>query len=221
MRLLELEKAIQKEPSVELLDKTKETLFVYDHDNSMEICFTDEDSISEEWLENKIWINQKLVHRFNFNKDNIAKVLMQMFAKEELQTLKQIYVIYQKKDFDYIAKKNDEELPEIDSFWINQVGLMWFSHQTIFINMNEIEKFARKFALSWSEFEDEITSGFWITLFHELRHLTLDTHIFLSEDKYPIEESSEIKVEHFGIDTFKQLSYSDLNYEIRTIQAIF
>lgn len=94
MRLLELEKAIQKEPSVELLDKTKETLFVYDHDNSMEICFTDEDSISEEWLENKIWINQKLVHRFNFNKDNIAKVLMQMFAKEELQTLKQIYVIY-------------------------------------------------------------------------------------------------------------------------------
>lgn len=164
-------------------------------------------------LKSKIWVNQKLKYRYKISITNIVKILLNFHTKEELQTLNHIYLIYQLKDFDYIAKHNNEELPDYQTFWTDEVGLMWFAKQNVFINMRFIEKFAKEFSLSADEFNKEFSLyGFYCTLFHELRHLTLDTNIFLSEEAFPIVESSEELVEKYSQNTTELLKYSNFDY---------
>lgn len=169
-----------REEKVEILNELKTGTWVYHLDYGSEIFFTNEDYINLDWLRKKIWVNPKLKYRYNIDISDISKNILNCFSKQELQTLNQIYLIYQPKDFFYIANQNNDELPDYQSFWLEQVGLMWFDKQCIFINMKLIEKLSKKSTYDTSEFLEEFsTYGFYLTLFHELRHLFLDTNASL------------------------------------------
>lgn len=183
-----------KEGEVEFLDKLVNGSWIYELKYGTEIFFTKEEFINLDWLKSKIKINPKLKHRYHIEIDDIAKNILKCFSKQELQTLNCIYLIYQPKDFFYIANQNNDELPDYQSFWLEQVGLMWHQKQCIFINMRLIEKLSKESSLTYSEFLNEFSIyGFYITLFHELRHLYLDTNATLREnvEGEQIEESVE------------------------------
>ena len=84
---------------------------------------------------------------------------------------------------------------------------MLFEKNSIIINLKNIEKVSKE--LNYDKYQEnkETQIGLFSTLFHELRHLMLDTNIFLPETIYSAELASEENVEDFGNITAENMQF--------------
>lgn len=197
----------------ELLEENEAGFLYYDNYYGKEIQFTLQENMSTEWLAKKIYINPKVKHKYGLNEKEVARLLLRNLPSEHFITLNRIFIVYRKSDYTEIAKrlcdnKKEEIGTDLADFFDNQVGLMGFADNSVFINMRIIEKTTREV------FEDvpyrifkETIHGFWCTIFHEIRHLMLETNMFLDEDEYPEHLSLEENVEEFGNLTAENMKY--------------
>lgn len=122
---------------------------------------------------------------------------------------------YMSSDFeDEQRKRLREEYSDEYAYEIGDgvLGQLWFERNTAVINMGEIVRIADEIATENADvvdidpffsFENQVQTGFLTTVFHELRHLQMDTNIFLPEDTYPLEFASENAVEEYCREAFE------------------
>ena len=196
------------EDNVEILEQTETHTLIFDMLDEKSVCFNYSEAINLNWLTNKIYINPKAKHKFNLNAKEIARILLLNLPTEYFTTLSKVYFIYKYNDIRKIAKdiyedEHSEVAFDYDEFFENQCGLMFWEHNCVFINLRVIEKVSKE--VFPENPSSEITRGLGSTVFHEFRHLLLDTNIFLSEDEYPKELSKEENVEEFGNETMENM----------------
>ena len=203
-----------EEGNGELLEENEAGFLYYDNDYGKEVQFTLQENMTEEWLANKIYINPKVKNKYGFTEKEIARILLLNLPSEHFITLNYIFVAYRKSDCKEIAKrlygdKNEEILTDLSDFFDEQVGLMGFFDNSVFINMRNIEKTNREvFSDALHRLHKENVFGFWSTAFHEIRHLMLETNMFLDENEYPENLSLENNVEEFGNMTAENMRFN-------------
>lgn len=189
----------EEDENIEILSLTNQNIVVFD--DCRNICYTFPDNINLKYLEDKIIISNKLCYKYKMNKSDIAKKLMSVLSLDYFITLNKIYIIYNQYDISKFVKDTDlcDECKDyFNEFYSNQCGLMVYENQCVLINFRVIEKLARKLSFDYYDFKKELSIGFWSTLFHELRHQLLENNMYLPEDIYPINDTSEESVEDFG-----------------------
>lgn len=194
----------------EVLEETEEYTLVFDCYDDRNLCITYGEAIDTDWLAQKIYINPKAKHRFNLNAKEIARILLLNLTKDYFTTLSKVYFVYKYNDIKKIAKDlYDDEHNDVafdyDSFFYDQCGLMFWEHNCVFINLKVIEKISKE--VFPENPKSEIVRGIWSTVFHEFRHLLLNSNIFSSLEDYPKEEASEENVEDFGNSTMENMKF--------------
>lgn len=128
---------------------------------------------------------------------------------------------YMSSDFeDEQRKRLREEYSDEYAYEIGEgvLGQLWFERNTVMINMGEIVRTADEIATENADvvdidpffsFENQVQTGFLTTVLHELRHLQMDTNIFLPEDTYPLELASENAVEEYCREAFEAHPIND------------
>lgn len=205
----ELLKSIADEPSIELLEETVATVTVYDKTEGKEITFTFQEAMSVQWLASKITISESATSIFRLSKEHIAEVLYLNLPSEHFMTLNRIFISGNESDYEKIEDILDAEGYGVDSY-NNQCGVMLNYYNSVVINVNVIQAVSKEvFPEEYfgKKYESETVRGFWSTAFHEIRHLMLDTNIFLPEEVYPINLSEEKEVESFGNRVTEQIKY--------------
>lgn len=99
--------------------------------------------------------------------------------------------------------------PEMDGF----IGMFWVYKSSVIINLTALRDCAKELAeenedIGWN-YGSELQCGFLMTLLHELRHLGLDSNIFLPESLYPLELSVEDAVEEWCRNEYERLPIPD------------
>lgn len=203
----------EAEGNGKLLEENEAGFLYYDNCNDKEIQFTLQENINVDWLAQRIYINPKIKFKYKLNERKIAKILLLNLSSEHFITLNHIFITYRKSDCIEIAKKlygdkHEEIMTDLSDFFDNQVGLMGFYDNSVFINIKTIEKSNNEIFkdFPYRIFEENIY-GLWCTLFHEIRHLMLETNVFLDENEYPANFAIEEQVEIFGNMTATNMRY--------------
>lgn len=224
MEIKEIQQALSEAVNsneIAYLCKDKNKVLYFDLVDGTDIVYNFENSI--ERIRNSIYCNKKFLHRYSINLDKIAEVLFKLMPQEAFWTMRNIFFIYQISDFkkcsNIIYKKEFGDLfdaMDIDKFWTDNVGLFCFDAKSVFVNLRLIEKISKQEMQKYgnAEVEKMINDGIYVTLFHELRHLMLDSNPYLDETEYPIELSSEENVENFARNIYSNLKRSEIDYFI-------
>lgn len=180
------------------------------------------ENFSPEALAGLIHISSDIPSAYQVDKSALAQYLWSTCDKNAFITLEELVVIWSEPDnpetFEpsgfvdeqsarLYKKYCDEYAYEIGS---DVLGQLWFERNTVLVNMGEIIRTAKEIANEnkaipdpYFSFENQVDVGFLTTVLHELRHLQMDTNIFLPEDDYPLCLNSEEAVEEYCREAFE------------------
>lgn len=225
MKIKEMIEAIDEgieNEELELIHKDDKTYSVYDLNDGKEINYNL--VMNKEILKDKIYCNKKFMYKYNLSEEKIADVLISMMPEEAFYPLNKIIFLYQVSDFKKVAKFIYGTYVEalygddfdIDAFYSGEIGKLCFWQNCVFVNLRNLEKFARKTSSKDSFFDMKyyLENELWITLFHEMRHLMLNCNPYLDEEEYPAILETEENVERFARDTFEGLIMSDIDFSL-------
>ena len=181
-------------------------------------------------LVQRIHISSDIPKCYRADKKALAEYLWNTCDHNAFITLNEVVVvwsqpddvgIYMSSDFeDEQRKRLYEEYSDECAIEIGDgvFGQLWFERNTAVINMGEIVRAANEVAAQNTDlvdidpffsFENQVQTGFLTTVLHELRHLQMDTNIFLPEDTYPLELASESAVEEYCREAFEDHPIND------------
>lgn len=159
---------------------------------------------THKWLKAKILWGSSILGDLDAFSNRIADALL-CIDPNMLICLNRICIISAAEDVEPICTAmgaDPEEFPEcIDSEESEILGCKWHAQNSIILNAAAIVKAAHQLVAidpSFFQLKDEIATGFWMTLFHEIRHLGLECNPFLPEDEYPTALQSEAEVEQWA-----------------------
>lgn len=178
----------------------------------------------------RIHISSDIPERYHADRKALAEYLWNACDHNAFITLEEVVVVwsepdnaetFEPSDFEDEQRKrlyeeySDECAIEIGA---GVLGQLWFERNTAVINMGEIVRAADEVAAQNADlvdidpffsFENQVQTGFLTTVLHELRHLQMDTNIFLPEDIYPPELASESAVEEYCREAFEAHPIND------------
>ena len=176
--------------NLELISETEEEITVWDLDDGKSTRFTFEEYITEDWLSDKIYVNPEARNKFEATPQIIASILLENLPTEYFITLNKVYVIYSQSDLALIDNECYDGLgitSNVDFIWEESSGVMLFEKNIIVVNMKQLERECDRLNYGRMNIKLNLIS----TLFHEFRHLMLDTNIYLPWSIYPEHLASE------------------------------
>lgn len=199
-------------------------LVVWDDEDAKLLPVHFPEAMTVDDLVQRIHISSDIPEWYRADKKALAEYLWNTCDHNAFITLNEVVVVwsqpddagtYMSSDFeDEQRKRLHEEYSDEYAYEIGEgvLGQLWFERNTAVINMGEIVRAADKVAIEnvdlvdidpFFSFENQVQTGFLTTVLHELRHLQMDTNIFLPEDVYTLELASEISVEEYCRDAFE------------------
>lgn len=175
-------------------------------------------------LVHRIHISSDIPERYHADRKALAEYLWNACDHNAFITLEEVVVVWSEPDNAETLEPSDfedeqrkrlyEEYSDECAIEIGEgvLGQLWFERNTAVINMGEIVRAADEVAAQNTDlvdidpffsFENQVQTGFLTTVLHELRHLQMDTNIFLPEDMYPLELTSEGAVEEYCREAFE------------------
>lgn len=181
----EILSSINEDGDAELLKRTKNYIHIYDNADGRYISYrTVPHTVNS--LARRIYLGGSMRKHMRKAAKLIAGELLKL-PSETLMTINHIFIVNTTTDIHEICEKFGYEEWEIpDKLWGDGedltedfLGVFWFQENSVFINIHAIEAAAEEMCEDWSwNVREEITIGFWTTLFHELRHEELDGQPF-------------------------------------------
>lgn len=199
-------------------------LVVWDDEDAKLLPVHFPEAMTVDDLVQRIHISSDIPEWCRADRKALAEYLWKTCDHNAFITLEEVVVVwsqpddagtYMSSDFEDEQRKrlyeeySDEYVYEIGE---SVLGQLWFERNTAVINMGEIVRAADEFAAQNADlldidpffsFDNQVQTGFLTTVFHELRHLQMDTNIFLPEDTYPLEFASENAVEEYCREAFE------------------
>lgn len=190
-------------PNIDVFEITDKTVTVYDNNTGKTSTFNINFSVND--LAEKIYISPMLPQFAKIDKSGLVSYLMKALNPSTFVTLNKIWILADETEYQLMAKEHSSEALSFASE--NSFGQMWPDEDVVFIDVcniiNRAESNPEQFNIHSSEdLKLFVRIETLVTTIHELRHLQLDTNIFLSEDDYPPDLAEEIMVEDFAIQTF-------------------
>lgn len=182
--------------NLELISETEEEITVYDLNEGKSTRFTFEEYITEDWLSDKIYVNPEVRHKLGATPQILASILLENLPTEYFITLNKVYVIYSQSDFTLINNECYAGLgitSNVNFIWRVASGAMLFEKNIVVVNMRLIERECDRLNYDRMTLKLNLIAA----LFHEFRHLMLDTNMYLPRSIYPEHLASEEAVELF------------------------
>lgn len=171
-----------------------------------------QESITDEIIKDLIYLGKNIVAA-GLTKEHIIAVLKKAFGDDYYDavcTLTGIIIPSNEAEFYemLIAANLTSDVMEEWYEWEDQaecVGRMFSAHQIVFINEAVIDNLSKILFVYKTDYEKEYQIGIITTLIHEMRHLMLETNVFLPEDEFPESEKAEDAVEAFSREKYELL----------------
>lgn len=194
---------------VELLSVSDENIVIFDNMEGKEITFTMEEYINPAFIEKKISLSSAAKEIISYSPGYIASILFKNLSPEYFMTLNKLFIVATEKDIEALE---EDLVGEYCGYYdnINDLcGIMLFEYNCVVVNVGAISSVSNEVFAGYDSgyIQSDIIRGFWSTIFHEFRHLMLDTNIYLPEDKYPVNLSAEEAVEEFGNQLMETMKY--------------
>lgn len=188
-------------------------LVVWDDEDAKLLPVHFPEAMTVDDLVQRIHISSDIPEWCRADRKALAEYLWKTCDYNAFITLEEVVVVwsqpddagtYMSSDFeDEQRKRLREEYSDEYAYEIGEsvLGQLWFERNTAVINMGEIVRAADEVAAQNADlldidpffsFDNQVQTGFLTTVLHELRHLQMDTNIFLPEDMYPLELASEL-----------------------------
>lgn len=215
--------SITEESSVhiEALDEFGMVLWDDEDAKFLPIHFTEK--LNPDILSDMIHISKDIPQAYQIDKSALAHYLWDVCDKNAFITLNELVVIWSEADDlnhpERCGEFKDSESTRMYNEYSDEyayeigadvLGQLWFERNIAVINMGEIVRIAEKVAKEnndledfYFSFENQFQTAFLTTVLHELRHLQMETNIFLPEIDYPLNLASEDAVESYCRDTFE------------------
>ena len=190
--VLHLAKQFEEEGELEILEKTKDYLLVFDGEKESVIRFSetlDKVSLLEEIVE---------VLPQDIDKEKLIRLLSTLDDSLFLSVQKILFFEGQEQ-YDDIMSQYFENMDMLDVD--EELGKYLYFEDWVLINMGLIKACADDLALTENQYIEELNIGLWTTLLHELRHGYQFTYLFqATQSDVDIEEDAE----DYGIQLFEQ-----------------
>lgn len=214
----------EKNGNGEIIDKTDDYIQYLDYQTDAETQYRYEESCNDEYVRGLIHIGKKARDR-GLEEDYIIDVLKKGFGDwyyDAICTLSGIIIPSDETEFKEMIDESIRTNDNADEYYdygeeSDVVGKMYFLHQMVFINEEKIESMSKELADEIFTEDEEYQTGIVMTILHEMRHLMLETHMFISEDQIPLSENAEDAVEEFAVKAYESLGslkyWKEQNYE--------
>lgn len=195
-------KELEDSEDIEILNQSRNSICLYDYQDSKEIMYIFKRSKTE--LSSHIHISRRIPKKYRPNREKMVQYLLNL-PSDMLLTLSDIWFLWSEEDYDdMVAYYDADPAYACDLQDEGCLGKMWFEKnaaivdvQNIFNSALEIEK--QDIAMGFDGNADQDTlEQIVITAIHEIRHIMMDTNIILPEDEYPLYLASEFNVEEFA-----------------------
>lgn len=217
--------AISREDSVSLESQSDSCVLVWDEQDTKELTFHFLEKMSPDALTDKIHISKDIPQNYQIDKTALSHYLWNSVDKNAFITLDEVVILWSEPEDPDTFEPSDFTDSERRRLYVQflddyayeigdgVLGQEWFERNIVIINMGEIVRCSRQVAEEnkdladpWFSFENQVITAFLTTVIHELRHLQLDTNIFLPESIYPQELASEEEVEEYCRSTYEKSS---------------
>lgn len=199
-------------------------LVVWDDEDAKLLPVYFPEAMTVDDLVQRIHISSDIPKCYQADRKALAEYLWKACDHNAFITLQEVVVVWSQPDDagTYISSDFEDEqrrrlYEEYSDECANEIGegvlgQLWFERNTAVVNMGEIVRAADEVAAQNADlvdidpffsFENQVQTGFLTTVLHELRHLQMDTNIFLPEDMYPLELASEGAVEEYCREAFE------------------
>jgi len=179
-------------------------------------------------LADMIHVSKDIPLKYRPDEKALAQYLWSVCDKNAFITLNQICILWAEPEdpetfdpSDFIDSESQRLREEFGDDYALEIGAgvlgqLWFERNIAVINMGQIVQAAGEVAQENSDLpdpffslENQVLTGLLMTAVHELRHLQMDTNIFLSEDVYPLALSAEEAVESYCRERFESARADD------------
>lgn len=205
-------------------------LVVWDDEDAKLLPVHFPEAMTVDDLVQRIHISSDIPEWYRADKKALAEYLWNACDHNAFITLEEVVVVWSEPDnaetlepYDFEDEQRKRLHEEYSDEYANEIGegvlgQLWFERNTAVINMGEIVRTADEIATENADvvdidpffsFENQVQTGFLTTVLHELRHLQMDTNIFLPEDTYPLEFASENAVEEYCREAFEAHPIND------------
>lgn len=197
-------------------------VLVWDEADCKMIPFHFPEEMNPRTLADLIYISPDIPAKYQIDRFELADYLWNACDKNAFITLDELVVIWSEPEdpetFDppdfidagtqhLFEKFGDEYAYDVCSDYL---GVMWFERNVVIVNLGQIVRASEQIAKEngdlcdpWFSLENQVLTGFLTTAIHELRHLQMNTNIFLPEDLYPLALGSEDAVEEYCREVFE------------------
>ena len=217
-------------PELSIESSDNKGLVVWDDEDAKLLPVHFPEAMTVDDLVQRIHISSDIPEWYRADKKALAEYLWKACDHNAFITMNEVVVVWSQPDdagtymsFDFEdeqRKRLHEEYSDEYSYEIGEgvLGQLWFERNTAVVNMGEIVRTADEVATEnkdlvvidpFFSFENQVQTGFLTTVLHELRHLQMDTNIFLPEDMYPLELASENAVEEYCREAFEAHPIND------------
>lgn len=196
---------LEEDPNIEVYEVTDSNVTYYDHNMGKVTTISFMEAFTVKDLVDKIYISEHLPEFARIDKTGLATYLMKAMEPTAFMTLNKIWILADYADYQLMAKEHSAEA--LSFYSENSFGQMWFDQNVVFVDfsniLNRAESCADEFEISSeTDLKQFVRCEGIVTILHELRHLQLDTNIFLPVDDYPSELAEETMVEDYAVQTF-------------------
>lgn len=201
----------------EIIEETDNDVVYYDYTYAVELHLRFAECISDDYVKSIIHIGDGAKQR-GLTSDYLISVMKKAFGRDYedyLCTLSGIIIPSNEAEFytmlEQTIRTSDDvkEWYEYEGDCNDVVGKMLFAHQIVFINENLIYNLSKDICAKYNEddyaLQKEYEIGVLTTFLHEMRHLLMETHLFLSEEEFPDSERTEENVEAYAIAAYESL----------------
>lgn len=217
-------------PELSIESSDNKGLVVWDDEDAKLLPVHFPEAMTVDDLVQRIHISSDIPEWYRADKKALAEYLWKACDHNAFITMNEVVVVWSQPDdagtymsFDFEdeqRKRLHEEYSDEYAYEIGEgvLGQLWFERNTAVVNMGEIVRTADEVATEnedlvvidpFFSFENQVQTGFLTTVLHELRHLQMDTNIFLPEDMYPLELASENAVEEYCREAFEAHPIND------------
>lgn len=208
--------------SLTIEESSERRIVVWDNEDAKIIPFHFLEKMDASALSERIFVSKDIPDQFQVDKAALAEYLWASCDRNAFITLEELVIIWSEPDdpdtfepadfVDAETERLSEEYGDEYAYEIGKdyLGQLWFERNIVVINMGEVVRTAQEVAEAnqnigdpYFSLENQVLTCFLTTAMHELRHLQMETNIFLPEETYPSLLASEENVESYCLDAFE------------------
>lgn len=210
----DIRKVIEEEADLTIYEETEDGLFLIDDEDCKQFQVHFLEHMNAQRLAELIHISSAIPVEYRPDKQILADYLWNTCDKNAFVTLNELVIFWDDDGWSTDPERERLYNEHSDEFALElaagYLGQLWFDCNIVAVNMrvivdtsSEIAKENEDLYSPYFEFEHLVTEGLLTTALHELRHLQMDTNIFLPEDVYPLSLNAEKAVEEYGREVYE------------------